>query len=153
MRRAYLRLRSTGIRCSCRTAFAVERDILARLFRLEHLAWTLHLLFPTAKVCSVKTVHFGWNLCVCVCVFFTLFDWVCLGQTQQYTRLPIRYTWSQRGTKVNGSHMVTTCYSSQQGPNSRQNPCQVQPPENGREFITKCMVIFLTPLYFQVYSS
>ena len=31
MRRAYLRLRAKGIRCSCRTAFAVERDILARV--------------------------------------------------------------------------------------------------------------------------
>ena len=30
MRRACLRLRAKGIRCSCRTAFAVERDILAR---------------------------------------------------------------------------------------------------------------------------
>ena len=30
MRRAYLRLRAKGIRCSCRTDFAVERDILAR---------------------------------------------------------------------------------------------------------------------------
>ena len=29
MRRACLRLRAKGIRCSCRTAFAVERDILA----------------------------------------------------------------------------------------------------------------------------
>ena len=29
------------------------------LFRLEHLAWAPHRLFPTAKVCSVKTVHFG----------------------------------------------------------------------------------------------
>ena len=29
------------------------------LFRLEHLAWAPHLLFPMAKVCSVKTVHFG----------------------------------------------------------------------------------------------
>ena len=31
------------------------------LFRLGHLAWAPHLLFPTAKVCSVKTVRFGWN--------------------------------------------------------------------------------------------
>ena len=31
MRRVCLRLRATGIRCSCRTAFAVERDILARV--------------------------------------------------------------------------------------------------------------------------
>ena len=31
MRRACLRLRVKGIRCSCRTAFAVERDILARV--------------------------------------------------------------------------------------------------------------------------
>ena len=31
MRRACLRLRAKGIRCSCRTAFAVERDILARV--------------------------------------------------------------------------------------------------------------------------
>ena len=29
MRRKCLRLRAKGIRCSCRTAFAVERDILA----------------------------------------------------------------------------------------------------------------------------
>ena len=32
MRRACLRLRAKGIRCSRRTAFAVERDILARVF-------------------------------------------------------------------------------------------------------------------------
>ena len=31
MRRACLRLRAKGIRCSCRTAFAVERYILARV--------------------------------------------------------------------------------------------------------------------------
>ena len=31
MRRACLRLRAKGIRCSCRTAFAVERNILARV--------------------------------------------------------------------------------------------------------------------------
>ena len=31
MRRACLRLRAKGIRCSCRTSFAVERDILARV--------------------------------------------------------------------------------------------------------------------------
>ena len=31
MRRACLRLQAKGIRCSCRTAFAVERDILARV--------------------------------------------------------------------------------------------------------------------------
>ena len=31
MRRACLRLRAKGIRCSCRTAFAVERDKLARV--------------------------------------------------------------------------------------------------------------------------
>ena len=31
MRTACLRLRAKGIRCSCRTAFAVERDILARV--------------------------------------------------------------------------------------------------------------------------
>ena len=31
MRRACLRLQVKGIRCSCRTAFAVERDILARI--------------------------------------------------------------------------------------------------------------------------
>ena len=31
MRRACLKLRAKGIRCSCRTAFAVERDILARV--------------------------------------------------------------------------------------------------------------------------
>ena len=30
MRRASLSLRAKGIRCSCRTAFAAERDILAR---------------------------------------------------------------------------------------------------------------------------
>ena len=30
MRRACLRLRAKGIRCSCRTAFDVKRDILAR---------------------------------------------------------------------------------------------------------------------------
>ena len=30
MRRACLRLRAKGIRCSCRTSFAMERDILAR---------------------------------------------------------------------------------------------------------------------------
>ena len=31
MRRACLRLRAKGIRCSCRTYFAVKRDILARV--------------------------------------------------------------------------------------------------------------------------
>ena len=31
MRRACLRLRAKDIRCSCRTAFAVERDILPRV--------------------------------------------------------------------------------------------------------------------------
>ena len=31
MRRACLRLRAKSIRCSCRTSFAVERDILARV--------------------------------------------------------------------------------------------------------------------------
>ena len=31
MRRAYLRLRAKGIRCSAQTTFAVERDILARV--------------------------------------------------------------------------------------------------------------------------
>ena len=31
MRRAWLRLRAKGIRCSYRTSFAVERDILARV--------------------------------------------------------------------------------------------------------------------------
>ena len=31
MRRACLRLRAKGIRCSCRTAFAVERNILGRV--------------------------------------------------------------------------------------------------------------------------
>ena len=31
------------------------------LFRQEHLAWAPHLLFPTAKICSGKTVRFGWN--------------------------------------------------------------------------------------------
>ena len=31
MRRVCLSLRANGIRCSCRTAFAVERDILARI--------------------------------------------------------------------------------------------------------------------------
>ena len=31
MRRACLRLQAKGIRCPCRTAFAVERDILARV--------------------------------------------------------------------------------------------------------------------------
>ena len=31
MRRACLRLRAKGIRCSCRTVFVVERDILARV--------------------------------------------------------------------------------------------------------------------------
>ena len=31
MRRACLRVRARGIRCSCQTAFAVERDILARI--------------------------------------------------------------------------------------------------------------------------
>ena len=31
MRRACLRLRAKGIPCSCRTAFAVGRDILARV--------------------------------------------------------------------------------------------------------------------------
>ena len=31
MRRACLRLRAKGIRCSCRISFAVERDILARV--------------------------------------------------------------------------------------------------------------------------
>ena len=31
------------------------------LFRLEHLAWAPHLLFPTAKVCAVEPVRFGWK--------------------------------------------------------------------------------------------
>ena len=31
MRRACLRLRAKSIQCSCRTAFSVERDILARV--------------------------------------------------------------------------------------------------------------------------
>ena len=31
MRRAYLRLQAKGIRYSCQTAFAVERNILARV--------------------------------------------------------------------------------------------------------------------------
>ena len=39
-------------------------------------------------------------------------------------------SWSQRGTKVNGSHHGDNRYSDQQGSKSRQNPCQVQPTEN-----------------------
>ena len=31
------------------------------LFRLGHLAWAPHLLFPRAAACSVKTVRVGWN--------------------------------------------------------------------------------------------
>ena len=58
MRRACLRLRAKGIRCSCRTAFAVERDILARVVPSRASSRAPPLLFPTAKVCSVETVHF-----------------------------------------------------------------------------------------------
>ena len=39
-------------------------------------------------------------------------------------------TWSQRGTTFNGSHHGDSRYSDQQGSESRQNPCQVQPPNN-----------------------
>ena len=43
--------------------------------------------------------------------------------TQQVSHRPIKRQsrlWSQRGTKVNGSHHVTTRYSDQQGSKSRQ---------------------------------
>ena len=65
------------------------------LFRLEQIAWAPHLLFPTAKVCSGKAVHFGYSfplqgsraclgflaegsppspsdVCVCVCICVSL---------------------------------------------------------------------------------
>ena len=49
MRRVCLRLRAKGIRCSCRTAFAVERDILARAvpFRASSMGPTSS--FPHGK--------------------------------------------------------------------------------------------------------
>ena len=55
---------------------------------------------------------------VCCCCIFTL--------TDRASTIPSNIrgcqsgTWSQRGTKVNGSHMVTTRYSDQQGSKSRQ---------------------------------
>ena len=55
-------------------------------------------------------------------------------ETQQVSHRPIKYqprSWSQIGTKVNGSHHGDSplCLD-QQGSKSRQNPCQVQPTEN-----------------------
>ena len=58
MRRACLRLRAKGIRCSCRTAFAVERDILARVvpYRASSMGPTsfiLHGKSVLGKDCSL----------------------------------------------------------------------------------------------------
>ena len=61
MRSACLRLRAKGVWGSGRTAFSVERCILAMVVPSRHLAWVPHFLFPTSKACYVKTVRFGWN--------------------------------------------------------------------------------------------
>ena len=72
--------------------------------------------------------------------------------TQRVSRRPIKCqsgAWSQRGTKINGSHHVTTRYSNQQGSKSRQNPCQVQPTKDvgklsaSRRCVFGCEVQFL----------
>ena len=59
MRSACLRQRAKGIRCSCRTTCAVERDILARV--VPSRASSVGLIFSMC-VC----------VCVCVCVFIKL---------------------------------------------------------------------------------
>ena len=46
---------------SCRPDFALERDVLARLFRHGHLAWAPHLVFPTTVACFVKISRFDRN--------------------------------------------------------------------------------------------
>ena len=61
MRSACLRLRAKGVWGSGRTAFSVERYILAMVVPSRHLAWVPNFLFSTSKACSVKTVCFGWN--------------------------------------------------------------------------------------------
>ena len=53
--------------------------------------------------------------------------------TQHVSHRPIKCqyrSWSQRGTKVIGSHHGDNPYSNQQGSKSRRNLCQVQPTVN-----------------------
>ena len=61
MRGACLRLRDKAIRCSCRTAFAVERNTMARVVPSRASSMGPTSSIPHGKVYSVKTVHFGWN--------------------------------------------------------------------------------------------
>ena len=54
MRRACLRLRAEGIRCSCRTACAVERDILARVIPSRVSSMGPHGKSMLGKDCSLS---------------------------------------------------------------------------------------------------
>ena len=63
MRRACLRLRAKGIRCSCRTAFAVERDILARVVPSRASS-----MGPTSSIPHGKSM-FGGDCSLCWCKF------------------------------------------------------------------------------------
>ena len=50
MRGACLRLRAKDIRCSCRTAFAVEKDILARVIRFRVSGMGPTSIIPHGKI-------------------------------------------------------------------------------------------------------
>ena len=52
MRSACLRLRAKGIRCFCRTAFAVERDMLARVVPSRPSS-----MGPTSSIPHGKSMH------------------------------------------------------------------------------------------------
>ena len=79
--------------------------------------------------------------CVCgVCVFLRIIDGSGLNHTQYcFVRGCQSGTWSQRGTKVNGhTHGENPPLRSK----SRQNPCQVYPPENIENVYVKTMSVF-----------
>ena len=60
MRRACLRLRAKSIRCSCRTAFAVERDILARVVPSRESSMGLTSSIPHGKRMLVEDCSLVW---------------------------------------------------------------------------------------------
>ena len=61
MRSAGLRLWVKGVWCSCQTAFAVERDILANVAPPRSSSMGPTSSIPSAAACSVKVFRFGWN--------------------------------------------------------------------------------------------
>ena len=69
--------------------------------------------------------------------------------TDRTSTIPIKMrgsqsgTWSQRGTKVNGSRYADNpLLKRTQGSKSRQNICQVQPPENIGNLLSSSSRVF-----------